>query len=302
MNEYVKSPLNYTGGKHKLLPQIMPFFPEDITEFWDVFCGGANVGINVSADRVIYNDSNQKLIGLFNSISKQEFTSFDSKVKRLIKHYGLSDSSTNGYAFYGCNGSSGLGDYNRAGFKNLRDDFNNLIRKDNKYYLYLFVLITFAFNNQIRFNSLGHYNLPVGKRDYNDNIRNNLKSFMEALSSQNCSFISKDFRRISISDIDDGSLVYCDPPYLITTASYNESGGWTEREEYDLLAFLDKINERGVRFALSNVLHHKGRTNDILLKWARNYSVHNLSFSYANSSYHGKNTTEETQEVLITNY
>lgn len=302
MNTYIKSPLNYTGGKYKLLPQIMPLFPEDITDFWDLFCGGANVGINVSAERVIYNDSNQKLIGLFNSISKQDFASFDNKIKRLIKQYGLSDSTDNGYDFYGCSGNSGLGSYNKTGFMKLRDDFNKLNRKDDKYYLYLYVLITFAFNNQIRFNSLGNYNLPVGKRDYNSNIRKNLELFMNALSSQDCIFISKDFRKINVDDIKKGSLIYCDPPYLITTASYNEMGGWTDKEEYDLLSFLDRLNECGLRFALSNVLCHKGRRNDILLEWAPKYIVHNLSFNYANSSYHGKNTNEETQEVLITNY
>lgn len=27
-NTYIKSPLNYTGGKYKLLPQIIPLLPE----------------------------------------------------------------------------------------------------------------------------------------------------------------------------------------------------------------------------------------------------------------------------------
>ena len=38
-NNYVKSPLNYTGGKHKLLPQILPLFPEEINTFVDLFTG-----------------------------------------------------------------------------------------------------------------------------------------------------------------------------------------------------------------------------------------------------------------------
>lgn len=46
---FVKSPLNYTGGKHKLLPQITKLFPDDIKTFYDVFSGGANVGINATA-------------------------------------------------------------------------------------------------------------------------------------------------------------------------------------------------------------------------------------------------------------
>ena len=29
----IQSPLNYTGGKFKLLPQILPHFPKDIDVF-----------------------------------------------------------------------------------------------------------------------------------------------------------------------------------------------------------------------------------------------------------------------------
>ncbi|MGN1340510.1 MAG: DNA adenine methylase, partial [Oscillospiraceae bacterium] len=54
--KYIKSPLNYTGGKHKLLPQIIPLFPEGIRTFVDLFGGGRNVTVNVKAERTIYND------------------------------------------------------------------------------------------------------------------------------------------------------------------------------------------------------------------------------------------------------
>lgn len=39
-NENIKSPLNYTGGKHKILDQIKPIFPENIDLFIDLFSGG----------------------------------------------------------------------------------------------------------------------------------------------------------------------------------------------------------------------------------------------------------------------
>ena len=42
MSEYIKSPLNYTGGKYKLLPQILPLFPNEIDTFIDLFGGGYN--------------------------------------------------------------------------------------------------------------------------------------------------------------------------------------------------------------------------------------------------------------------
>ena len=35
--EIIQSPLNYTGGKFKLLPQILPLFPKNIDIFVDLF-------------------------------------------------------------------------------------------------------------------------------------------------------------------------------------------------------------------------------------------------------------------------
>ena len=52
-NSYIKSPLNYTGGKHKLLPQILPLFPTEINTFVDLFTGGGNIAVNVNANKII---------------------------------------------------------------------------------------------------------------------------------------------------------------------------------------------------------------------------------------------------------
>ena len=46
----MKSPLNYIGGKYRLLPQILPLFPKQINTFVDLFAGGLDVSINVDAD------------------------------------------------------------------------------------------------------------------------------------------------------------------------------------------------------------------------------------------------------------
>ena len=63
----IKSPLNYIGGKRKLLPQILPLFPKDIDTFVDLFAGGCNVGVNVDANKVIFNDNLTYLIDMYQS-------------------------------------------------------------------------------------------------------------------------------------------------------------------------------------------------------------------------------------------
>lgn len=45
--EYVKSPLNYTGGKYKLLPQLLELFPKQVNTFVDLFAGGGNVSVSM---------------------------------------------------------------------------------------------------------------------------------------------------------------------------------------------------------------------------------------------------------------
>ena len=67
--QLIQSPLNYTGGKYKLLPQILPLFPQGVNCFVDLFCGGCNVGINVEAKKIIYNDIDEHLLYLFKSIT-----------------------------------------------------------------------------------------------------------------------------------------------------------------------------------------------------------------------------------------
>lgn len=114
----IQSPLNYTGGKYKLLPQILPLFPKDINVFVDLFCGGCNVGVNVDSSRVIYNDLNEDLIYIYNTFKDLEKESVLEQLYDIVEKYELSLVSRHGYGYYGCDSSKGLGDYNRENYSN----------------------------------------------------------------------------------------------------------------------------------------------------------------------------------------
>lgn len=305
----IQSPLNYTGGKYRLLPQILPNFPEKVGVFVDLFCGGCNVGINIEADKVIYNDLNRNLLYLYNTFKNLDKDTTFYWIYHIIKEYNLSLVSEHSYDFYNCDSSKGLGNYNREGFLKLRSDFNNKTLSHNEdyyYYIMLYVMIVYAFNNQIRFNSNGEFNLPVGKRDFNNKIQEKLSKFIDRLKNQNSIFTCQDFRNVDIGTLTENDFVYADPPYLITCATYNEQGGWTENDERDLLIFLDNLNRNGIKFALSNVLSSKGKENKILQAWieknVNHYKVIHLDYSYSNSNYQTKNKTQSSDEVLIVNY
>ncbi len=304
----IQSPLNYTGGKFKLLPQLLPHFPEDINVFADLFCGGCNVGINVGCNRVIYNDLNQNLIDLYNTFKNLDKESVLKHIYAIIEKYNLSLVSKHGYDYYNCESDKGLADYNKDNFLKLRADFNENHAKNNSdyYRIMLYVLIVYSFNNQIRFNSGGEFNLPVGKRDFNKKMEQKLIGFIDRIQTQRCMFTCYDFREFDTSALTPQDFVYADPPYLITCATYNEQGKWDESSEKDLLDFLDGLNSRHIRFALSNVLRSKGKENRLLIDWIEKnsdkYKVIPLNYSYSNSNYQTKDKTSVSEEVLIINY
>lgn len=302
MQNFIASPLNYTGGKFKLLSQILPHFPKKIETFYDVFCGGCNVGINIKAKKNIYNDLNQNLISLLETFKFYEKDKIFNEIFNVIEKYNLSNSAKFRYSHYDCNSSNGLGKFNKNGFLRLRNDFNNGQNSDFNKFIKLFVLIIFSFNNQIRFNKFNEFNLPVGKRDFNVKMQEKLSKFIDKIQAQNSNFFSQDFFEFKEFQKDD--FVYADPPYLITRASYNENGGWSNFDELRLLDFLDNLDQNGIKFALSNVLQNKGKKNIILEKWLENgkFKVVNLKFNYSNSNYQTKNKNLQTDEILVLNY
>ena len=300
----VKSPLNYTGGKYKLLNQIIPIFPKDLDLFVDLFSGGANVGVNVNAKRIVCVDKQKEIIRVMDLFKKYEDGYIIDKLEKIIDKYNLSNSLLNGYETYKCTSDKGLGSYNKSKYLDLRNDYNSMVEDSvEKDFLFL-TLVIYGFNNQIRFNSSGEFNMPVGKRDFNNSIRKNLKSFITKLKTKNIEFINSDFREFAI-ETTDNTLVYCDPPYFLGTASYNENGGWTDKDEIDLLNYLSILDQNGVKFALSNVIEHKGEKNTILDSWIKehNYIVHIIDSNYNNSNYHKQEgNVLKTIEVLVTNY
>lgn len=283
-NDMIKSPLNYIGGKYKLLNQIIPFFPEDIDTFVDLFSGGANVGINARAKHYVFNDMNTKLNEMFRLFSSSNPETLISNIKARISEFNLSKT-------------------NREAYIRFRDKYN---KSPNP--LDLYILISYGYNYQIRFNSKMKFNNPFGlnRSCFNANMENNLKKFIERLKSIDSVFTDYYFENFDYSNLTPSDFVYLDPPYLITTGSYNDGNrgfkNWGETEEKNLYNLLHYFNKNNIRFALSNVINHKGKTNKLLKNFIENecVNVHTLNYNYDNASHNSKK--HGTEEVLVTNY
>ena len=144
-----------------------------------------------------------------------------------------------------------------------------------------------------------------GNRDFSKDMESRFVNFNHKIQTyNNVTFENVDFT--SFIELKQDDFVYLDPPYLITLGSYNDGkrgfNGWNENEEKRLLGFLDKLNKKNIKFALSNVSIYRGENNDLLCEWMKSYNVHDLDFKYTNNNRYQKDNSSITQEVLITNY
>ena len=309
MRQTIKSPINYTGNKYRLLSQFDKHMPKRTRVFVDLFCGGATVGFNIEADKVILIDNNQRIIDLLKYLASEDIAKIILAVENNIEKYKLSYSYKHTYKYYRdlgiVSGNNGLKKYNLTGYTKLKKDYNALKQKNTPTAnSMLYTLMAYAFNNDIRFNRNGEFNLPAGKTDFNKNNYNKLIDFNKRAKEIQYEFICGDFKDTGIQKIIlDADFIYCDPPYIITDAFYNEQGGWSINDEKELLSLLSRANEKKIKFALSNILRKEGAENSTLIEWiAKNgYQVNKIKYHYRSSSYNKKNRNSNEEEVLITN-
>ena len=268
---FLKSPMNYTGSKYPLLPQLFKYFPPDREILVDLFCGGGSVFVNDPvAKKVIVNDVISPLIEFYSILNLSKWEDLISDIKSRM---------------------SGMD------FKNCQQDYLALRQRynDDKDCLDFFLLCCCCTNNMMRFNADGGFNQTWGRRTFNESMLQKLYLFWGKMHEQThrYTFISMDFENVSVFP---GDFVYLDPPYAITGAGYNTT--WNAERETRLHAFLDKLDHRGVRFAMSNVSMHKGVNNPHMDKLSK-YNVINLKNDYAKVS---RSDNLQTQEILVTNY
>lgn len=308
---YIRSPLNYTGNKYRILDQLIPHMPKNINVLVDLFAGGATVGLNVNAKEIVFVDSNERVINLLKHLASfLRFEDLLSNILKIISKYKLSLSSVYGYSFYkkqitDPNPNNGLKQFNEEGFYKLREDYNKLINKNtSEANELLYVLMVYGFNNDMRFSRTGEFNLPVGKTDFNLNNAIKLKRYIDRIKDIDCKFVCSDFLSKDVNKIiSRADFVYMDPPYLITTAIYNESNQWNNEDEHRLLDFIDNLIRDNKNFMLSNVIEKKDKRNEPLYYWTHKNEEHieiiNIDYNYRSSSYNKINRDAKEQEIII---
>lgn len=294
---FLESPIFYMGNKYKMLSQLIPLFPNKCNVFLDLFGGSGVVSMNYKGEnKTIYNEFNHNIIGLIKMFKENNPINLDIYFKDKIANYGLGRAISKGNSVID---TTDLINKYKANYNKFRNDYNT--SKERKYQD-LFLLACYSINHLIRFNKNSEFNASYGtNQEYTNNIYNRIvnmhKMFQDVeVSHKNCF-------DIDLSELKQGDFVYCDPPYLNTEAVYNERrafGGWNIEHDYQLFDMLEKLNEQGVQWGLSNVFVNRGKENTHLIEWCNNnnWKVYHLNRNYNPFSRGNSNN----DEVYICNY
>ena len=285
------------GSKDRIYPLIHTNLDVSKKYFIDGFCGSGVVGINEieNYESVVLNDACWQLA---RTLDYFKYSAPDQIIKEIddcIKEYGLSKT-------------------NKKGYDKLREFYNSSANLEGTNFnpILFYCLIMHSFNYNIHINSSDGFSVPFGaNRSYfNSSLRQKFIVFQRCLheNQDKVGIRSVDFCEfadiLQKQGLIENSMFYCDPPYLSSDSAYGRIqylGRWNEDKERKLYSSLDKINDLGGSFLLSNVLENNGKTNRMLKEWSKKYKVIEIPSDFTNCNYQRKNLGK-TVEVLIRNY
>ena len=297
----IRSPFFYVGDKYKLMPQLLELFPKSINVYYEPFLGGGSSMLNVDAKFYKLNDLDKHVISLHNFLltNKNNKSAFFEHIFSIIDNYNLSCS-------FRCDKvpvslkkefpKTYYAKFNKIGYSKLKNDYNNEKQKDN---FKLYILLIYGFNHMIRFNKNGEFNLPVGNVDFNKNVYEALNVYFDKMNNRNINLTSLDYKKfLENSDFKANDFVYLDPPYLISMSEYNKF--WNEVDEDELYAILDRLNDNGVKFGITNLIEHKGKVNKKFEEFSKKYKSKIIKSNYI--SYNDNTIKSNSIELFVYNY
>ena len=276
INKLVAPFLKWVGGKRQLMPSIVELLPKNIKElnYVEPFIGGGAVLFNLQPKNAIINDFNTELINVYETIKNN----LPELITDLKKH------ENNPEYFYQIRGLDRT------------DKFKKLtsIERASR----IIYLNKTCFNGLYRVNNAGEFNAPFGRYN-NPNIVNEptLKAVNKYLNSNNIILRNGDYADI-LTEVNENSFVYLDPPYHPISENSNFTGyvqgGWNIFDQIRLREFCDQLNERGIKFLLSN------SSAPLIKDQYENYTIKTVKANRAINS-NGADRGE-VDEFLIRNY
>ncbi len=274
-NPLVSPVVKWVGGKRQLLQDILKHIPDRYSTYYEPFVGGGAVLFHLQPEKIVINDINEELMSVYNVICNN----VEELIEDLKKHKNESD------YFYKIREL----DRDREKYAQL----NNIGRASRIIYLN-----KTCYNGLFRVNRQGEFNTPFG-RYKNPNIVNEatLRAVNNYFNRAKVTLKCGDFEE-AVKGIRKGSFVYFDPPYDPVSDSANftgyDKGGFDKDEQIRLKKLCDKLNNRGVKFLLSN------SSTEFILDLYKDY---NITIVKAKRSINSKGDGRgDVNEVLVKNY
>jgi DNA adenine methylase len=264
--------VKWAGGKSQLLPELVKRVPPKYERYFEPFAGGAALFFHLQPPNASLVDANENLVKTYRVIKDQVEDLMDDLKRHIYDsdyYYGIRQvDRTDAY--------QGWSDVQKASR--------------------LIYLNKTCYNGLYRVNARGEFNTPFG-RYTNPTIldEGNLRACSHAL--RHTQLIAGAFSSVE-KNITSKDFVYFDPPYepLSATANFTgySQGGFDASKQEDLKNFCDRLNQKGVRFMLSN------SSAPLILELYRSYKI---EFVFASRTINSKTKDRgKIPEVIVTNY
>ena len=236
----MKPRIKWGGGKTQLLKElkeiIVPSLKED-SYYYEPFCGGAALALDLEHKNTILNDLNSEIINMYKVIKNSP--------EELITEL-----------------KSFQNNHNKEFYRRIR----NLDRTDALSQMTdvakaarTIYLNKTCFNGLYRVNSKGQFNSPIGRTSsgkppdiVQENLIREMSKFLKTVQ-----FYCGDYRE-HLNSVKNGDVVFFDPPYdqdeSISSEGFvsYQKEGWTRKNLEELKTVCDELSSRAVKVVLTN--------------------------------------------------
>lgn len=228
----IRSIIHY--GNHPDTKKLIALFPDEIDVFVNLFDETGEIGLNTTANIVIYNFTNKNAKRVFDFANRRDNLIAD--IETTISLYKLSNTSKRVYKKYNLNAKTGLKQYNDSAYRLLKSDWSKSDPQNIDYVTKLLVLIIYG---------LGHKaNKPssVGSTDFNKEIKADLKSMISAIKSQDNRFESYHYSVYMYYNLEPSDFVLAD----ITKVQK----GWSKTDKKEFYKFAKFLCRHHINFMI----------------------------------------------------
>lgn len=271
----MKPIIKWVGGKTQLLDHIHELMPPKWGKYFEPFCGGAALLLDLAPEEAFANDINPELVNLYLQVREQ----VEDVISELTTLDRLHETSMDPKQFYYC----------------VRDEFNRQLGDQTpEQAARLIYLNKHCFNGLYRVNSKGEFNVPFnGKMSGGSFKAEHLRDVSAQIHS--VEFSLGDFEQ-SLVNVEPGDFVFFDSPYAaLTPTSFTDYAkeGFAYDDHVRLANVFKELSDRGVYCMLTN------HDTDLIRELYKDYNIVEVDVS---RSINSKGNNRKGKELIITNY